>query len=344
MSGSELSFENILHRGFKVVDTAISIMGLIGWLIVGGFVIARVLSFFAQLKKFSLKDRWILVTGCDSGIGAGVMKRLIEEQACVIAFCFTEEGAKGALEAGAKLAPRLDITDAADVQNACEQVKEICGDQLWGLAHIAGFAQPGYIEFQNMDNYRRTMEVNFFAIADMTQHLIPCLKSTGGRIVIVSSVDGIVSLPGNAPYDASKFAVEAYADALRAELSAWKVSVSVINPSTLRTPLAMEFFEAEIVTWETMERKDPDGAWKETYTRAWLDEHVEQSKKGLEAIAQDPQCAVDDIFHALVTARPKLRYLSGKLAKTLFYALWIMPEHWSFKMKKAMISPSPKIE
>ncbi len=328
-----------------MVDSAIEIMGTIVWGIIGLYIVVRVLSFFRRLKRLNLQGRWVVLTGCDTGIGEGVMKRLIEAQASVVAFCFTKEGAKAALASGAKLAPRLDITDAAAVQTACRQVNEACGDQLWGVAHIAGFAQPGFIEFQGMENYRKTMEVNFFAIADITQHLIPSLKSTAGRVVIVSSVDGIVSLPGNAPYDAAKFAVEAYADALRAELSFWKIKVSVINPSTMRTPLAMEFFQAEKVTWEKMEHKDPDGAWKQTWTREWLDEFVEVNTKNLEMIAQDPKHAINDICHALSAARPKLRYLSGTLSKTLFHALWIMPESWSAPLKKIMvIQPAPKIE
>jgi NAD(P)-dependent dehydrogenase (short-subunit alcohol dehydrogenase family) len=327
-----------------MMDSAIAIMGLIGWLIVGVYIVVRLLRFLAGRKMFSLRDRWVVVTGCDTGIGAGVMKKLIDDQASVIAFCFTEDGARAALEAGAKLAPRLDITDTEAVQQAVEQVKEACGEQLWGLAHIAGFAQPGFIEFQSMENFHHTMDVNFFGIVDLTQGLIPSLKATEGRIVIVTSVDGLVSLPGNAPYDAAKFAAEAYADALRTELSFWKVGVSAINPSTLRTPLAMDFSELEIVTWEQMEQKDPDGIWKQAYTRAWLDEHVAKNKKNLESIAQDPQCAVNDIYHALAAERPKHRYLSGTFAKTLFYALWVMPEHWSATAKKALISPAPEVE
>jgi hypothetical protein len=78
--------------------------------------------------------------------------------------------------------------------------------------------------------------------------------------------------------------------------------------------------------------------------QGWLDEHVAKNKKNLESIAQDPQCAVDDIYHALAAEHPKLRYLSGTMAKTLFYALWVMPEHWSAIAKKALISPVPEVE
>jgi hypothetical protein len=92
-----------------------------------------------------------------------------------------------------------------------------------------------------------------------------------------------------------------------------------------------------------MERLDPEGEWKKVWTREWLEKHVEQQSKGLARIAQDPSCAINDIFHALAAERPKARYLSGRLAKTLFYALWIMPERWSHAVKKLLINPKPEI-
>jgi short-subunit dehydrogenase len=158
----------------------------------------------------------------------------------------------------------------------------------------------------------------------------------------VSSVDGIVSLPGNAPYDSAKFALEAFADAVRVELSFWDVSVAVINPSTMRTPLAMRFFEDHRTSWEQMNAENPQGEWKKHFTPSWLDAYVEQGKKQLETIAQDPKHAVNDILHALRAKHPKMRYLSGTTAKTLFFALWKMPEEWAFAVKKVLVYPPPE--
>ncbi|MCP5071128.1 MAG: SDR family NAD(P)-dependent oxidoreductase, partial [bacterium] len=253
------------------------LVGLAAWLV------------WQRLKRRAMLDiggQWFVVTGCDSGIGSGVVEKLARGGACVIAFCFTEEGARTALGAGAKLAPRLDLTDGVALRKACDEVEQACGGRLSGVVHNAGIAQPGFIEFQPLDNYRRIMEVNLFSIINMTQMLIPQVRAARGRFVVVTSVDGIVSLPGNAPYDASKFAAEGYADALRAELSPWDVGVSVINPSTLRTPLVERFFASARDTWEAMERIDPDGEWKKVWTREWLEKYVEQQSEGLSRIAQ----------------------------------------------------------
>jgi dehydrogenase/reductase SDR family member 9 len=322
-------------------SSAIGVMGWIGWSCIGLVILSRIWKYFRRLKMLSLADRWIVVTGCDSGIGAGLVEKLVAAKASVIAFTYTEKGAKAALNAGAKLAPCLDITDEAAVRKASVEVKDICGGRLWGIVHNAGAVQPGFIEFQPLENYRKMMAVNFYGVVDLTQQLIPSVKAASGRIVVVTSVDGIVSLPSNAPYDAAKFATEAYADALRVELSFWNISVSVINPSTMRTPLAMNFAESERDTWDAMDRLDPDGPWKQAWTREWLDEHITKNIENLERIVQDPKHTINDIFHAVSAKRPKMRYLSGTLAKTLIYALWVMPEHWSFAFKKLLIQPPP---
>jgi len=316
---------------------------LTGILLAAGVVAWLVWQPLKRRAMLDISGRWFLVTGCDSGIGTGVVEKLIEAGAFVIAFNFTEAGAKASLEAGAKLAPCLDITDEDALRKACDQVEQACGGRLSGVVHNAGIAQPGFIEFLPIGKFRQSMELNLFAIINLTQMLIPHLRAARGRVVVVTSVDGIVSLPGNAPYDASKFAAEGYADALRAELALWNVGVSVINPSTLRTPLVERFFESVREPWEEMGRLDPDGEWKKLWTREWLDEYVEKRSAGLASIAQDPICAIDDIFHALAAKRPRLRYLSGKLAKTLFYALWIMPESWSSAFKKLLINPKPNV-
>jgi len=325
------------------MNTILTITGTLVWLVFLVMLVGKFIEALKSRQKLSLNNQWVVVTGCDSGIGLGVLKSLVAENVSVIAFTFTEEGAAQALKEGAKLAPRLDITDEVAVKNAVMQIKEISGGKLWGVAHNAGAVLPGFIEYQVMDTYRRIMHINFFAVARLTQALIPMLKPTHGRVVIVSSVDGIVSLPGNAPYDASKFAVEAFADALRVELSFWDVKVAVVNPSTMRTPLALGFFDLHHKAWQLMEKQDPAGLWKEAWTKEWLDEYVKVNSKNLAGIAQDPIHAINDVVHAVTAKHPRFRYLSGTFAKTLFYALWKMPEEWSFAVKKGTVTPTPKI-
>ena len=248
------------------------------------------------------------------------------------------------MAAGADWAPQLDLTDDDAVAAMAREAHARSGGSLWGLVHCAGVAMPGFVDYQPIAFYRTTMAVNFFAPVLLTQKLLPALRNARGRIVLVSSVDGLVSLPGNAPYDASKYALEAYADALRAELSFWGVGVSVINPSTMRTPMAMAFFPAHRRAWQAMAKLDPGGAWQAAWPEQWLERYIATNTPQLEKIAQDPRHAVDDIVHALDARRPRLRYLRGTAAKTLFYALWVGPESWSLRFKQLMIQPPPPVE
>lgn len=322
----------------------LQITGIIVWLLMGLIFASWLLRFFKERAQLDMKNRWVVVTGCDSGLGLGVLEKLVAEGASVIACTYTLEGAERAKQAGAKESLCFDLTDATALKNALSRIQEITSRTLWAIVHNAGMVQPGFVEYQVMETYRRVMDVNYFAVVQFTQPLIPMLKQSKGRVVIVSSVDGIVSLPGNAPYDSSKFAVEAYADALRVELSFWNVQVSVVNPATMKTPLALSFFEGHKKTWDIMDKQDPTGTWKNDWTRAWLEEYVAVNTKNLAGIAQDPIHAVRDIVHAVMAKNPRFRYLSGTLAKTLFHALWKMPESWSFVVKKGTIAPPPNLK
>lgn len=313
------------------------------WLLLLAILLARLRSALGRLSRHEVNGRWVLVTGCDSGFGRGIVEALVARKARVAAFCYTPEGAAAALAAGAVLAPCLDLADDQALESAAREVETATQGRLWGLVHNAGIVLPGFVDYQPIHFYRDVMAVNFFAPVLLTQKLLPSLRSCRGRIVLVSSVDGIVSLPGNAPYDASKFALEAYADALRAELSFWDVSVSVINPATMRTPMAKAFFEAHRKAWLEMARIDPDGAWKDAWPADWLDRYIALNSRQLDRIAQDPAHVIGDVIHALTAVRPRMRYLSGILARTVFYALWIGPESWSLRFKRAMIQPPPRI-
>lgn len=317
--------------------------GAVVWMLALGVALSFAWRTLRRRDRLDVAGRWVVVTGCDSGFGRGVVVELVARGAQVVACCFTEAGAEAALAAGAARAPQVDLTDEGAVQALATEVQQRCGGALWGLVHNAGTVLPGFVDYQPLSFYRRVMEVNFFAPVALTRRLLPCLRAARGRVVVVSSVDGLVSLPGNAPYDASKFAIEAYADALRVELSFWDVSVSVVNPSTMRTPLAMSFFEGHRKAWEEMARLEPGGAWQTAWPEAWLEAYITENTANLDRIAQDPAHAIGDIVHGLTAKRPRPRYLSGTLAKTLFYALWSAPEAWSTSFKRAMVRPPPPV-
>ena len=183
------------------------------------------------LLRRATDDVFVLITGCDTGIGLLTVQELTRTTECgVVAACLTKEGAARCESAGA-VAVVADLTVAADVRRLAATAQSSSGGLLSAIVHCAGAALCGPAELQAIDNYRRVMEVNLFSVAELTRLLLPCLKrQDDSRVVIVSSVDGIVSLPNNAPYDCSKHAVEAYAKCLRAETAVFGLTVSIVSP------------------------------------------------------------------------------------------------------------------
>lgn len=106
-------------------------------------------------------------------------------------------------------------------------------NMIYGLVNNAGYVEPGSIEDITMNDLRNQFETNFFGHVDFTKKVLPLMlqqREIGGRIVNVSSLAGLISLPLIGAYSASKHALEAISDALRVELWNTNIKVITINP------------------------------------------------------------------------------------------------------------------
>ena len=108
---------------------------------------------------------------------------------------------------------------------------------LAGLVNNAGIGVPAPIEFQPMADFRRQLEVNLFGPVAMIQAFLPLIRRGGGRIVNVGSIGGMLVLPLNGAYSASKFGMRAISDALRLELRQWNIHVSLIEVAPVKTAI-----------------------------------------------------------------------------------------------------------
>ena len=171
--------------------------------------------------------RTALVTGASSGIGAACAARLTGAGWRV----FAGVRRKGDAPAGTQEI-LLDVTNEDHVRAAAERIEE-----LHGLVNNAGIALAMPLEFIPLDELRRQLEVNVIGQVAVTQAFLPRLRRTRGRIVFVGSIAGRSALPFLGPYAASKHALEAIADTLRLELGPFGVSVSLVQPGTIKTPI-----------------------------------------------------------------------------------------------------------
>jgi NAD(P)-dependent dehydrogenase (short-subunit alcohol dehydrogenase family) len=268
-------------------------------------------------------DRPVVVTGASKGIGRAAALHLAARGSQVFAGVRTEADGQALREASAspdRLCPVLvDVTDPQAIARAAETVRRAAPGGVSGIVNNAGIVVAGPLEFLPLDEVRLQFEVNVVGALAVTQAFLPQIRAGGGRIVNVSSLNGRVASPFVGPYCASKFALEALSDALRMELSRWRIPVVVIQPGAVATPI-----------WETAAQRAtanakrmPDGG-KQLYGRVLS---VLADRAGRPPRHSIPPGRVARVIERALTARrPRTRYLVGTDAHLAALVARLMPD------------------
>jgi NAD(P)-dependent dehydrogenase (short-subunit alcohol dehydrogenase family) len=261
--------------------------------------------------------RSVLVTGASTGIGRATALRLNAAGWQVFAGVRKQEDATALREAGReRLTPLiLDITDAGQVAAAAARVEAESKRGLDGLVNNAGVAIPGPLETLAIEDFRRQVEVNMTAHVAVTQALLPALRAARGRVVFISSIGGRVAFPLTGAYHAAKFGIEAVGDVFRQELRPWGISVSIVEPGSIDTPI-WERGERTAEEIGTPEREALYGKVVEGYRKVVRD----TAERGIA-----PEKVAKAIEHALSAGRPRPRYLVGLEAKVTARARLLLP-------------------
>ena len=172
----------------------------------------------------------ILITGAGSGFGRGAALELASRGHSVTAATFLADEATEMAAANPGLSTiKLDVTNAQDVAQVADMDIDV-------LVNNAGRGLMAPLTNVELDEVRKTFEVNVFGMLAMSQAVIPAMKARGsGRIINVSSIAGILSGAMSAPYAMTKHAVEALSVSLREELAPYGVDVTKINPGPYLT-------------------------------------------------------------------------------------------------------------
>lgn len=247
----------------------------------------------------------VLVTGASSGIGYACARTLAEHGLTVFAGVRTPQDAQrlDAVHENVR-AVALDVQRGAEIAEAM-RVIEASGSALHGVVNNAGIAVAGPLEYLPPEELRRQFDVNVFGALSVTQAALPLLRRTGGRVVFMSSVSGQIAPPYIGAYAASKFAIEALADALRIELLPFGIAVSVIQPGNVRTPI---WKKGRDRTDELIASMPPAAIQHYGYA---LDALVRATERE-ERTGIEPAVVADAVLHALPGARPRARYAIGK--------------------------------
>ncbi|XP_076588168.1 17-beta-hydroxysteroid dehydrogenase type 2 [Chaetodon auriga] len=275
-----------------------------------------------RVELLPAKSRVVLVTGCDSGFGHVLAKRLSEMGVMVFAGVLDVDGAgaQQLREAGSENLQvlQLDVTDSSQIEAAHRRVcAQVADTGLWGLVNNAGVLRcPMDAELHPITEYRRCMDVNFLGAVKMCQVFLPLLRRSRGRIVNMSSMAGQVPMPMFAAYGASKAALSVFSQVSRLELSVWGVSVALIQPAGFRTNIFGNSDDVTRYRDEILAAVSSEA--REDYGEAYISSLPDSLSKMSQQCAEDLSPVVDDMCHALLSARPKAVYTPGQMG-------WLLP-------------------
>src|SRR4051794_16234360 len=171
----------------------------------------------------------VLVTGASAGIGRVCADRLASAGWTVVG-----GSRRGTGSAGWEPVV-VDVDDDASVRSAVDGVRARHG-RLDAVVLAAGWGLAGPVEVTPIAEAKAQLETNFWGVVRTVQAALPVMRQQGGcRIVILSSLGGLIGIPFQAFYSASKFALEGYAEALAYEVAPFGVHVTLVEPGNIKT-------------------------------------------------------------------------------------------------------------
>jgi NAD(P)-dependent dehydrogenase (short-subunit alcohol dehydrogenase family) len=249
----------------------------------------------------------VLVTGASSGIGEETVMRLMTAGYTVYAGARRLDRMKSLADAGAR-SLALDLTDDGSITAAVKAVMEETG-RIDVLINNAGYGSYGALEDVPLEEARRQFEVNIFGLVRLTQLVLPAMRAQhSGRIINVSSIGGKFGEPFGAWYHATKFALEGLSDSLRMELHPFGIDVVVIQPGATHS-------EWSQIAHESLLKYSSDGPYgKGATAHANM---MEEGHKG--SVPAQPSVVANTIVQAVQASKPKTRYVTGGLARTMLF-------------------------
>ncbi|MGC9397322.1 MAG: SDR family NAD(P)-dependent oxidoreductase [Anaerolineae bacterium] len=245
-----------------------------------------------------ISEKVILVTGASSGIG----------RACAIALA-----QQGHRVYGTSRAPRstdgnftmlpMDVTDAASIQAAVQTLLER-ESRIDIVVNNAGIGYGGAVEDTAIEEAQATFETNFFGALRVCHAVLPAMREQGsGTIINISSIGGIISLPFQGLYSASKYALEAMSEALRMEVKRFGVHVVLVEPGDTNT----QFTANRRSTRGAEENPVYREAYRGTLARIEADERNGAA----------PETIARAVLRIAASPRPKVRYVVGPFYQKL---------------------------
>lgn len=270
----------------------------------------------------SFHDKLCVVTGAGSGIGRALALDLARRGAALALSDINEEGleeTKALIGAPSNRMrfDRLDVADADAVARYADTVRESLGPADY-VFNVAGLSRMGNFEDTPLSSFEKVIDVNFWGVVRMSKAFLPQLVETKGGLINISSLFGLIGVPGQAHYCASKFAVRGFSESIGQELESKGVRVTSVHPGGVNTNIAKT---AEV---------DAVPAGFATADAA--------KKKFGKALRMDPAKAAEIILSG--AAKGKRRVLVGGDAKLISFFQRLAPQ--SYTRLIGLATPKPK--
>jgi NAD(P)-dependent dehydrogenase (short-subunit alcohol dehydrogenase family) len=266
--------------------------------------------------------RTVLITGATDGLGKAAALLLAENGYRVFAAGRSAEKRAQldalANEKGLPLETlEMDVCDDRSVQRAVNLVYQKAG-AIDVLINNAGLAYVATVEDMTMEDWRRQFETNFFGVVRVTQAVVPKMRERrSGRIIMISSVSGLVTPPTQGAYSASKHAMEGLGNALRHELYPFGVRTILIEPGYIVTNIQ----QTAVQVAQPYQEKIKSGPYANVYAGSW------SGAKGSRAKSKTtPEDCARVILKAIRAPVPQARYGVTSLATTLKWAKRLLPD------------------
>ncbi|KAG9340874.1 hypothetical protein JZ751_020067 [Albula glossodonta] len=250
-------------------------------------------------------DKYVYITGCDSGFGNLLSRHLDKQGFLVIAACFSEKGE----EELRKVSSERLTTTILDVS-------------LWAVVNNAGISLPtAPCDWLTLEDYKSLLNVNLNGVIGVTLSVLPLIKKARGRVVNVSSIAGRIGMSGG-PYCVSKHGVEAFNDSLRRNMIPFGVKVLCIEPGSFRTTLfGVDSFARSLnELWNRLPEET-----KEEYGSSYINQVITGFQKFDHMLDSDLMKVVSCMEHAISAVHPRTRYSPGWDAKLIWLPLSYMP-------------------
>ena len=249
----------------------------------------------AQQKNFS-----ILITGCSTGIGYYCAKALHQQGYQVIASCRSHNDVSR-LQAEGLNCVQLDLTCSDSIKHGLEATLAISGGKLDALFNNGAFGLPGAVEDLSRDAMRFQFETNVFGTQELTNRIVPIMRAQGhGKIIYNSSILGFAAMQYRGAYNASKFAIEGFADTLRLEVKKSNIQVSLIEPGPILSDFRKNAFH-NFLHWIDKQSSDHKTQYQAMIERL-------ETEGPAAPFTLGPEAVCDALEHALTHKNPKIRY------------------------------------